>query len=257
MNIYHDNKYTKWYYNIINAAKTQNREKGNGVYYEKHHILPKCLCPELADLSENPSNGVLLTAREHYICHWLLTKMVSGFDKSKMYLSFVRTCHNGKVTARQFEKAKTIRNNHIKGKNHPCYGKPSKYKGIKRPVETIEKMKKSLTGRTLSNEHRKNISLGNIGKTHTEKTKQQISQSKKGILFSENHKKSLSLAWHSENRINSMKNRKPRKTTPYTFNNITYNSKKEAYEMLSKEWGCGIKAVIYRIKHNTWATFLS
>jgi hypothetical protein len=44
-------------------------------YYELHHILPKSLFPNWI---ERKSNQVLLTAREHYICHQLLTKIYVG-----------------------------------------------------------------------------------------------------------------------------------------------------------------------------------
>lgn len=67
--MYLQNKYTRWYYNIVNAA--QNRSI-NG-YVEKHHIIPKSLGG-----SNKKINIVSLTAREHFICHWLLTKMTHG-----------------------------------------------------------------------------------------------------------------------------------------------------------------------------------
>ena len=41
-------------------------------YCERHHILPKCLGG-----SNDPANLVRLTAREHFICHLLLTRMVA------------------------------------------------------------------------------------------------------------------------------------------------------------------------------------
>jgi hypothetical protein len=43
-------------------------------YYEAHHILPKALFPQYKNLSKNKWNRVLLTAREHYVCHSLLVK---------------------------------------------------------------------------------------------------------------------------------------------------------------------------------------
>jgi hypothetical protein len=62
--------YQKIYDQIINKAKSENRLKGRGMYYEKHHIMPRCLGG-----SDNKSNLVLLTAREHFICHWILTRL--------------------------------------------------------------------------------------------------------------------------------------------------------------------------------------
>lgn len=70
-----DNKYTHWYYSIINRAKTRLTSD----YTEKHHIIPKSLGG-----SNESSNLVSLTAREHFVCHMLLTKMVSGKQRQKM-----------------------------------------------------------------------------------------------------------------------------------------------------------------------------
>jgi 5-methylcytosine-specific restriction endonuclease McrA len=71
-----DNKYTNWYYEIIHNA--QNRITTG--YIEKHHIIPRSLGG-----SNELSNIVRLTAREHYICHYLLTKMTTSKDKIKMF----------------------------------------------------------------------------------------------------------------------------------------------------------------------------
>lgn len=62
--LFKSNKYTSWYYEIINKAL--NRTSFT-FYMEKHHIIPKCM---------GGIQTVKLTAREHFICHLLLTKMV-------------------------------------------------------------------------------------------------------------------------------------------------------------------------------------
>jgi 5-methylcytosine-specific restriction endonuclease McrA len=73
--MYLHNKYTTWYFNIINNAKSRDPSG----YSEKHHIIPKSLGG--TNLAENLVN---LTAREHFICHLLLTKMTSNKLRSKM-----------------------------------------------------------------------------------------------------------------------------------------------------------------------------
>jgi hypothetical protein len=70
-----DNKYSRWYNNIIKRAQT----KIIIGYVEKHHIIPKSLGG-----SNAKSNIVSLTAREHFICHMLLPKMVDGTQRQKM-----------------------------------------------------------------------------------------------------------------------------------------------------------------------------
>lgn len=67
---YLDNKYTKTYYKIINRARSQIRTKTSGI--QSHHIVPKCLGG-----TNDPNNLVLLTYKEHRVCHCLLIKMVA------------------------------------------------------------------------------------------------------------------------------------------------------------------------------------
>lgn len=56
----------------INSLKTKE-ELG---YTEKHHICPKAkdMFPEYKSLSKFPWNKAILTARQHFIAHWILMK---------------------------------------------------------------------------------------------------------------------------------------------------------------------------------------
>ena len=74
--MYLQNKYTRIYFSIIDRASNRILDG----YKEKHHIIPQSLGG-----SNDSENIVKLTAREHFICHLLLTKMVEGPNKSKMY----------------------------------------------------------------------------------------------------------------------------------------------------------------------------
>jgi len=74
-----ETKYSKWYLNIIQNAQSQNRTKlskshEDYIYYENHHILPKSIFIEYSNLKENSWNSVLLTSREHVLCHKLIFK---------------------------------------------------------------------------------------------------------------------------------------------------------------------------------------
>ena len=66
-NSFLQNKYSKWYFNIIANARLRDTV----VYVEKHHIIPKSLGGQ-----NSKDNIVSLTAKEHFICHLLLVKMV-------------------------------------------------------------------------------------------------------------------------------------------------------------------------------------
>jgi len=110
MPLFADNKYTRWYYNIIEAAQQEffGRYPFDR-YTEKHHIIPKCLGGQ-----DEEANIVCLTGRQHFICHWLLTKMV--FEKKHYWqmlnaLSLMMWGHNNlqdryKISSRLYEQLK-------------------------------------------------------------------------------------------------------------------------------------------------------
>ena len=70
-------KYSKLYFRIIENSKSKHRvlrkkEHKNYEYFEAHHILPKSIFPEFKSFKDNGWNKVLLTPREHFICHILI-----------------------------------------------------------------------------------------------------------------------------------------------------------------------------------------
>lgn len=170
MNIYfhYKSKYERWYYNIIKNAKCQIRFKGDGYYYERHHIIPKAF-----NGPNTNENLVLLTYREHLLCHWLLTKMYEGANKAKMIHAFwalcsykndVRNCR--KTPFRILEAAKISRRKILSeeksGEGNPMFGKRGGFRG-----------------KSHSAKHRKNISgEGNpmYGKTHSKEARQKMSE---------------------------------------------------------------------------------
>lgn len=103
--------YSRIYSSIVNTAKSKRRVKIAGDGLEFHHIKPRSLYPELAT---DPDNLVLLTGREHYICHWLLTKI---YPCQSMFFAFMVMCNKSsnenfsrsyKVNSRTYEKLKII-----------------------------------------------------------------------------------------------------------------------------------------------------
>ena len=83
--------YNRLYSNIVNKAKSENRQKGAGVYYEAHHIIPICLGGKgiRSEYKWHP-NIVLLTAKEHFICHRLLCRVYP--DNNKLIYALWRMC---------------------------------------------------------------------------------------------------------------------------------------------------------------------
>jgi hypothetical protein len=81
--IFIDNKYTKWYHAIVQNANL--RTLSDDTYIEKHHVIPRSLGGV-----DSKENLVRLTAREHFVCHLLLTKMVTGPAQYQMLSAVTR-----------------------------------------------------------------------------------------------------------------------------------------------------------------------
>lgn len=116
--------YKKIYESIINFRK-ENLPSG---YKELHHIKPKSLGGD--DCLENL---VYLTAREHFICHFLLTKMFlkESFEWYKMNHAFMMMkassyTHNRYFNSRLYKSCKTnfsqTMKKNTRGKNNSQYG---------------------------------------------------------------------------------------------------------------------------------------
>lgn len=93
--------YTKIYNKIIDKRKLHEPIG----YTETHHIIPRSLGG-----SDNKENLVKLTAREHFICHLLLTKIYTNrIEKYKMIHAFMllSNCKSGNqeryVSSRRYE----------------------------------------------------------------------------------------------------------------------------------------------------------
>ena len=160
----------KIYENIIQNAKNKKRIKFtyyekynkpsiNYIYFEKHHIIPKCL-----NGSNDEINLVLLTAKEHYICHKLLTYIYP--KNRKIALAFFRMTFDkrGKVniSARDYAYAK------------------EHYASISMSIETRNKISQSCKGKKRSEEFKQKVSKGmkgvNVGKKHSEQSRTNMSK---------------------------------------------------------------------------------
>jgi hypothetical protein len=183
--IFIDNKYTHWYYNIIDNAKRRTIDS----YTESHHIIPECFFKQrirkgpagwVDGNPEDKSNKVKLTAKEHFICHHLLTKMLTeNRPKAQMVKALERMTVGNKnhnrytINARLFEQ---IRINAAQAHSILVKGKPGHSKGKKCPNISIAKKGKSITLPPRTKEHQDNLNKSlkgkpawNKGKTYTNK----------------------------------------------------------------------------------------
>ncbi len=106
-----NNKYTRWYFKIIDVAKKSVIEG----YTEKHHVTPR----SLGGTNER-ENIVALTARQHFVCHLLLVKMTTGLAQQKMIAAarHMSVCHRKQryeVTSITYERLKQRASEMMKG----------------------------------------------------------------------------------------------------------------------------------------------
>jgi hypothetical protein len=164
-------KYNTWYNNITENAKTRSL---NG-YKERHHIIPRSLGG-----SNDKENLVDLTAREHFICHWLLIKMYSGESKAKMVYALNGMKRNGQYTKRYETKITSRVYENLKKEfslihSTTMKGRPAHNKGVPATEEQKEKNRKSALGKKMSSE---SIAKGVAKRTGQKRTEEQKARMK-------------------------------------------------------------------------------
>ena len=151
MSWFRKSKYSCWYFGIIDKARQRVEIEE---YSECHHIRPRSLGGD-----DEPVNLVRLTFREHFLAHWLLTRMVEGKDRRKMWSALIhmRRQHSGRVvTSWQYALAKVAGRRAFFQRRH-----------TKKTKEILRAIQKA------------NPSLGMLGKTHSEKSKRKIARTRK------------------------------------------------------------------------------
>jgi hypothetical protein len=152
------NKYQIWYQNITDRARSRTLEG----YVERHHVIPRSLGG-----SDDPGNLVSLTAREHFICHWLLTKIYTGEARHKMINAMYimraegpyQKRYESKITSRVYNTLREEYSKYISNLN----------KGRVQPLEENIKQKAAQTGRIrapFSDEWRANMSKSKQGENN-------------------------------------------------------------------------------------------
>jgi hypothetical protein len=156
-------------------------------YCEKHHILPRSLGG-----SDDPSNIIRLTVRQHYIAHWMLWKAYGGamavaFD----YMSGIKR-YGSRLPSRTVEALKTDVSKRISERpvSAETRRKQSQAKlGKKLTPAHIEKVRQTRIGKKMPPEFGKKVSKakrgrgnGRLGCKMSEETKQRIGDAQRGAL---------------------------------------------------------------------------
>lgn len=139
------NKYSELYYKITSNAKQRITDG----YTELHHIIPQSMGG-----GNDEENLVDLTAREHFICHWLLIKMTEGEDRCKMLYALngmkaenrYQERYHTKITARVYEK---YRIEHAENHSKRMKGRPAWNKGRILEGEELEQQRKRTRNRKI------------------------------------------------------------------------------------------------------------
>lgn len=173
-----ENKYKKWYYNII--SKAHNRITTG--YTETHHIVPRSLGG-----TDIPENLIQLTAREHFICHILLTKFTTGRDRIKMVRAAIMMKSSNEKQRRYFNSRlyEAVRIEFSKQQSLAMKGENNPYFGKKHSTEIRQKMSESKKGKS------NNSWNTGLTKDTSEKLKEvgaNISKAKKGVPSSKKGK---------------------------------------------------------------------
>ena len=159
--------YQKIYQNLIEDAKSNPKED---TYKETHHIVPLCLGG-----TNNKTNLVRLTARQHFLAHWLLYKIHRTTKLAHAWFSMCRISdgqESRSINSHLFELCKNERtklfSKSMVGRNNPFYGKHHSqetidilsniHKGkIYKTEEQIQDWVKRVAKKTKTAEHRKKI----------------------------------------------------------------------------------------------------
>lgn len=194
-------------YDKIIARAKQRVIKG---YKERHHIVPRCIGG-----SNDKDNIVELTAREHFLCHWLLHEMHP--DNPGLFYAFSMMSIIPKENGNRYKPSSRI--------YEYCR---MKMKEKIMSEETKAKISNSHKGKILSQEHKDKLSIAKIGKPGANKGRQ----------FSESHRNNISNSrigeknWrygkkHSEETKNKMRKPKSNEAKNKMSESAKYRNKVE------------------------------
>lgn len=233
--------YHNLYKAIIDRAKGRGLKKEKLDFYsEAHHIIPECIGGP-----DTPENKVLLSAREHYMTHWILTKIYP--NSNGLYLAYwsfytsgspkgIRLNSIGYSIAK--EKASKILSEKMRIYWADPINKESHSKGIKRQANTDEtRKKKSDATKALfkNSEYVKN----HLEAMNSPKVRLKISLNSKSVWSSQEKRNKLSESvkewWGEEERLEASLRAKETWQNPESVKKLSDSVKKAFTDPKVKE----------------------
>ena len=210
--------YLRIYQELISDAQRNPKTEW---YKEKHHIIPLCLGG-----TNNKDNIVRLTAKQHFIAHWLLYK---EYRTPKLAYAWYSMCRIGigqdqrSINSRYFKLAKENRarvlSENSKGSNNNFFGKTHS----KKTRETLSRKAKQ-RGKIWSESGRLNW-INRVAKKNNSELQKEIAASQfKGKVVLQNilTKEIICIPKHQLQEYDKTEWMHPRKITPEARNKCLY-----------------------------------
>lgn len=220
--------YKKIYHEIIERSKNRTLS----CYTEKHHIIPKCLGG-----SNEKENIVILTPKEHYMCHFLLYRM--NKDNKKLSYAFWIMCNGFSKKKREFVISSRV---YSEIRENISYSLRESKKGVKRPESVGIAVGNAHRGKEISEQQKKIISESNKNKIISQETRDKISKALTGRKHTETHCKKNSDKHRGQSPTNKIN------IIDEDIKYILSIPRKEALLFLKNKYGCLTTKVYYRYK---------
>jgi hypothetical protein len=207
----------QWHYDRLIETR-KDRVPTDGTYYEKHHIIMRSMGG-----TDDKENIVKLTAREHFLAHWLLWRIHRNSQSAFAFYCMTHFGNNKKrfiSSSKGYAEAKEVFSKKISkqnsGINNSFYGKKHSdsakkiisdknklyYKTHKPP--RLGKKNSDSANKTISEKAKIRLAIFNPwdGKTHSIESKNKMSESKQGTQIGS--KNNMFGKTHSEDSIKKM-----------------------------------------------------
>lgn len=167
-------------------------------YYEKHHIVPKS-----HGGSNDTSNLVKLTAREHFIAHWLLWRIHRDAPMAYAFNCMTYNKYGKRYSnSRGFTEARKA---FAKAHSESLKGKEAYNKGKPMSDDQKEKLRQVKLGVPMDRETKERISATMKGVPKSEETKARMKEAQKNLVYFEcihcsgSFRKCNLNRWHNDN----------------------------------------------------------